>query len=145
MGLSWAGANRRAGFPDTGARRLPTDSAKPVNQILERSRRASLTDSGITVAMVAHLAEGGETVCVATNRLRDDDGAGAPKSLVVPVHGYERIEGTMIPIKGEVEWILPEGGLNLWRAVSRMRNTRTHGSGVCRHGAMKPLHHRRAR
>jgi hypothetical protein len=81
----------------------------------DRSARASLTDSGITVTMVAHFAEGGEIVRVEADRLREVDGTGVPTPFVGHVHGYQLIDGMMIPVEGEVAWILPEGTLNFWR------------------------------
>jgi len=81
----------------------------------DHSARASLTDAGITVSMVAHFAESGEIVRVEADRLRDVDGVGVPTPFVGRVHEYERIDGMMIPVAGEVEWILPEGRLDFWR------------------------------
>jgi hypothetical protein len=81
----------------------------------DHSARASLTDSGITVSMVAHFAGSGEIVRVEAERMRDVGGVGVPTPFVGEVHSYERIDGMMVPVAGEVAWILPEGRLDFWR------------------------------
>jgi hypothetical protein len=93
---------------------LPSQGVRWV-AIDDRSARASLTDAGITVSMVVHFAPSGELVRVEADRMRDVDGMGVPTPFVGHVHGYQRIDGMMIPVEGEVEWILPEGRLNFWR------------------------------
>jgi hypothetical protein len=84
-------------------------------EIDDRSARASLTDSGMTVSMVAHFAETGEIVRVEAVRMRDVNGSGVLTPFVGHLHEHARIDGMLIPIAGEVEWILPEGTLQFWR------------------------------
>jgi hypothetical protein len=93
-------------LPSQGVRWEPIDDS---------SARATLTDSGFTLSMVVHFGGQGEIVRVEANRMRDMDGVGVPTPFVGRVHQYERIDGMMIPIRGEVEWILPEGRWNFWR------------------------------
>jgi hypothetical protein len=81
----------------------------------DSSARATLTDSGLTLSMVVHFGDRGEIVRVEANRMRDVDGAGVPTPFVGHLHEYQRIEGMMIPVSGEVEWILPEGRWKFWR------------------------------
>ena len=81
----------------------------------DRSALASLSDSGVTVSMVVHFADGGEIVRVEADRMRDVNGVGILTPFIGHLHEYARIDGIMIPIRGEVEWILPEGTLRFWR------------------------------
>ncbi|HEV2130256.1 MAG TPA: DUF6544 family protein, partial [Longimicrobiaceae bacterium] len=81
----------------------------------ESSARATFSDSGITLSMDVHFSEQGEIVRVEAERMGDVNGKGVPTPFVGHVHEYKRIHGMMIPVTGEVEWILPEGRLNFWR------------------------------
>jgi hypothetical protein len=93
-------------LPSQGIRWEPIDDS---------SARATLSDSGITLSMDVHFGEQGEIVRVEAERLRDVNGHGVPTPFVGHVHRYERVDGMMIPIEGEVEWILPEGRFSFWR------------------------------
>jgi hypothetical protein len=81
----------------------------------ETSARATFSDAGITLSMVVHFAGTGEIVRVEADRVRDVDGEGVPTPFVARVGEYRRIDGMMIPVAGEVEWILPEGRFAFWR------------------------------
>jgi hypothetical protein len=81
----------------------------------DRSARATLSDAGITLSMEVHFGDNGEIVRVEADRLRDVNGTGVRTPFVVRIHGYRRIDGVMIPVEGEVEWILPEGRWQFWR------------------------------
>jgi hypothetical protein len=93
---------------------LPSQGVRwePIN---ETSARATLSDAGITLSMVVHFAGTGEIVRVEADRIRDVDGEGVPTPFVARVGEYRRIDGMMIPVAGEVEWILPEGRFAFWR------------------------------
>jgi hypothetical protein len=81
----------------------------------DRSARATMRDAGITVSMVVHFAGTGEITRVEADRMRDVGGVGVSTPFVGHVHAYERIDGMMIPVAGQVEWVLPEGKLDFWR------------------------------
>jgi hypothetical protein len=57
----------------------------------------------------------GEIVRVEAERMRDVGGTGVPTPFVGHVGEYARIDGMMIPVAGEVEWVLPEGRLMFWK------------------------------
>lgn len=80
------------------------------------SARATLTDHGIVVSMVAHFAPGGEIERVEMLRYRDAGGVGAPTPFEGRFRAYRRIEGMMVPTEGEVAWLLPEGRFDYWKA-----------------------------
>jgi hypothetical protein len=83
------------------------------------SARASITDSGITVSMDVRFGTRGEIVEI--NALRHRDLAG--EQVLTPWRGvfgdYQRVEGMMVPGRGEVGWILDGAWLPYWRG----RNT----------------------
>jgi hypothetical protein len=83
--------------------------------IADTSARAILTDAGITLSMVVHFGEQDEIVRVEADRMRDVDGAGVPTPFIAHVGEYGRVGEMMIPVVGEVEWILPEGRFSFWR------------------------------
>jgi hypothetical protein len=76
---------------------------------------ATLTDSGITLSMTVHFGASGEIVMVEADRVRDVNGEGVPTPFRGRVWEYEKIDGMMIPVAGEVEWLLPEGVWAFWR------------------------------
>jgi hypothetical protein len=81
----------------------------------DSTARASLSDSGITVEMDVHFASDGTIERVEMLRYRDVDGVGVRTPFVGRFRDFQRVEGMMIPMEGEVEWLLPEGRLNYWR------------------------------
>ncbi len=93
-------------LPSQGVRWEPIDDS---------SARATFSDSGITLSMDVHFGEQGEIVRVEAQRMRDVDGVGVPTPFVGHVREYQRVDGMMIPVDGEVEWILPEGRWSFWR------------------------------
>jgi hypothetical protein len=93
-------------LPSQGVRWEPID---------DTSARATLSDAGTSLSMVAHFGEQGEIVRVEADRLRDVNGQGVPTPFIGRVREYQRMDGMMIPVAGEVEWILPEGRFAFWR------------------------------
>jgi hypothetical protein len=81
----------------------------------QNSARATLSDSGVTVSMDVHFAPTGEITRVEMMRYRDVDGVGVQTPFIGYFHRYEELDGMMIPVEGEVEWVLPEGRLKFWR------------------------------
>jgi hypothetical protein len=94
-------------LPSQGVRWEPLDDS---------SARATLGDAGMTLSMDVHFGDDGSIVRVEANRMRDANGAGVPTPFVGRVHDYTRVDGMMIPLSGEVEWILPEGVWTFWKA-----------------------------
>jgi hypothetical protein len=81
----------------------------------DRSARATLSDAPITLSMDVHFGEQGEIVRVEAQRMRDVDGTGVLTPFVAHVREYQRFDGMMVPVAGEVEWLLSEGRLAFWR------------------------------
>lgn len=82
----------------------------------DKTARATLTDSGVSVSLDFRFNEKGEIVRVYTPaRYRDVDGQGVPTTWEGHFRSYDRVDGVMVPREGEVAWILPEGRLTYWR------------------------------
>jgi hypothetical protein len=81
----------------------------------DSSARATVTDAGITVTMDVHFGAAGEIVRVEAERMRDVDGRGVPTPFVGYYSDYQRVDGMMVPMEGQVEWLLPEGRHDFWR------------------------------
>jgi hypothetical protein len=77
--------------------------------------RVTLTDGATTVSLDAHFTPKGELESISTMRYRDVNGT----PVLTPWFGthtdYQRIEGMMIPTRGEVAWVLPAGPAPYWR------------------------------
>ncbi len=93
---------------------LPTErlSWEPVDA---DTGRVTLTDEGITVALDVHLGPRGEIVRATGMRHRMIDGATVLTPWVCHYRDYARTAGMMVPMAGEVEWLLPGGPLPYWR------------------------------
>lgn len=82
----------------------------------DKRAMATLTDSGITVSVTITFNDAGliETVR-SEERYREVDGA----QIATPWEGrfwdYERQDGMLVPLSGEVAWLLPEGPKPYWR------------------------------
>jgi hypothetical protein len=81
----------------------------------EASARVHFQDGELTLSVDVFFGERGEIVRVEAMRMRDVDGVGVPTPFVGYFRDYQRIDGMMIPVAGEVEWLLPEGRLDFWR------------------------------
>jgi hypothetical protein len=80
-----------------------------------RTARASLSDSGHTVAVDFTFGDAGEITRVSTQRYR----AVGKESVLTPWRGYftdyEPMDGMMIPGSARVEWAPPSGRFEVWR------------------------------
>jgi len=81
----------------------------------DSTARAFIEDGGMTLSMDVHFAADGGIARVEAMRMRDVDGTGVPTPFHARVSDYQRLDGMMIPVAGEVEWILPEGTWTFWR------------------------------
>lgn len=83
----------------------------------DTSARASLSDGVTTVTLEFQFdAQGLITIARAAARDRLVDGQAVPASWLAHVWGYELREGMLVPLRGEVAWILPDGPAPYWRA-----------------------------
>jgi hypothetical protein len=76
----------------------------------------TLTDGPTTVAVDAHFGPNGEIVRVTADRFRDVKGDGVLTPWEVTLGDYARSGEMMIPMTGEVSWLLPAGRFSYWRA-----------------------------
>ena len=81
----------------------------------ENTARVTLADRGTTVSCDVDFSEHGEIVRVSAMRYRDAGGASELTPWVGRFRDYRRFDGMMIPMWGEVEWVLPEGPFPYWR------------------------------
>ncbi len=81
----------------------------------ERSARAILTDGPNEVSLVFHFKISGEIVRATGQRYRMVDGAYLPTLWSARYWDYQRREGMLIPLQGEVAWDLPEGQFVYWK------------------------------
>lgn len=82
----------------------------------DSTARASLTDSGITVSLTAHFGDDDLIRRVEMMRYRDVNGTGVPTPFIGHFSDYRRVDGMLVPLEGETEWILPEGRFPFWKA-----------------------------
>ena len=93
---------------------LPRDgiSWQPLD---ENTAHVTLIDGDTTVSCDVNFGEHNEIVRMSAMRGRDMGG----KFELIPWVGhfsdYRRVDGMMIPMRGEVEWVLPEGPAPYWR------------------------------
>lgn len=76
---------------------------------------ATLTDGRTTAALNVHFGGHGEIVRIEAMRYRDVDGAPVLTPWVGHFSDYQRANGMMIPMSGDVEWVLPQGPSPYWR------------------------------
>ena len=81
----------------------------------ENSARATITDGATTVSLDAHFGERGEIERISAMRHRDVKGTPVLTPWMGHSRDYQRVNGMMIPMSGEVEWLLPERRLPYWR------------------------------
>jgi len=82
----------------------------------DRSARATLTDRGTKVSMVAHFGPAGEIVRITADRYRDVGGRGVLTPWIIELGDYVRTSGMMVPTSGSAGWELPEGRFEYWKA-----------------------------
>lgn len=94
-------------LPDQGVRWTPID---------DTSALAGLRHHGVEVSLEFRFNQVGEITRVFTpERYREVEGAYQPTPWEGTFGRYEVREGLLIPIEGEVAWILPEGRFSYWR------------------------------
>ena len=81
----------------------------------DSNARVTLTDGATTVSLDAHFAPSGGLESTSTMRYRDVDGTPVLTPWVGHHTDYVRMDGMMIPTRGEVAWVLPEGPVPYWR------------------------------
>lgn len=99
----------------------------------ERSARAHFTDGPLTLSMDVFFDDDGGIARVEAMRMRDVDGVGVPTPFVGHFRDHRPVDGMMIPMEGEVEWVLPEGRLTFWRGrivAAEFRFAAPEGSGA---------------
>jgi hypothetical protein len=82
----------------------------------DRAARATLTDRGTRVSMVAHFGPAGGIERITADRYRDVDGRGVLTPWIIELGEYTRTGGMMVPMTGSVAWELPEGRFEYWNA-----------------------------
>jgi hypothetical protein len=94
---------------------LPRDgiSWKPVD---ENTARVTLVDADTTVFCDVNFGEHGEIVRISAMRAGAPNRKFALTRWVGRFGDYRRVGGMMIPMSGEVEWVLPEGPRPYFRA-----------------------------
>ncbi|HEX5819250.1 MAG TPA: DUF6544 family protein [Gemmatimonadales bacterium] len=94
-------------LPSQGVRWAPIDST---------SARATLTSGGTTVSLDFHFgADGLVERIYAPARGRDVAGTSVPTPWEGRWLAYAERGGVLVPVRGEVAWILPAGPLPYWR------------------------------
>lgn len=82
----------------------------------DRSARATLGVGATRVSLDLRFGADGLVESVfAPDRVRDVSGRGVPTPWRGRFSGYERRDGVLLPLAGEVEWLLPEGPQPYWR------------------------------
>ena len=81
----------------------------------ENTARVTLTDRATTVSCDVSFGARGEIVRVSALRARAAGGTLVSTPWVGRFSDYRPVEGMMIPMSGEVEWVLPEGPLPYFR------------------------------
>ncbi len=85
------------------------------NAIDDSTACATIKDGTNTVSVNFHFASDGRIERISGLRYRDVDGVG----VLTPWQGnfseYQRVSGVMIPMSGDVAWILPDGAAPYWR------------------------------
>ena len=81
----------------------------------ERSARVTLRDGAELASLDVEFGAAGEIERVSTLRYREVGGALVLTPWGGRFRAYTRIQGMMIPTEAEIEWVLPEGPLPVWR------------------------------
>ena len=94
-------------LPDQGARWEAVDDS---------SARVTIEDGGLSLTMLFRFGTDGLiTSALAEDRMRTVGTSAVPTEWEGRWSSYERRDGMMVPIVGEVAWILPEGRKPYWR------------------------------
>ena len=82
----------------------------------DASARLTLVDEDVSVLLVVHFGAGGLIESVHSDgRYRDMDGTQIRTPWEGRFWNYEERDGMLIPLDGEVAWLLPEGRRPYWR------------------------------
>jgi hypothetical protein len=81
----------------------------------DSTARATLVDGATRVSLDFRFAPDGRVTGTRGERLRDDGGRSTLLPWVGRHEDYERVQGMMIPRRGEVGWIMPDGPFAYWR------------------------------
>lgn len=82
----------------------------------DSSARVTLSDGGLSLTMLFRFAADGLIVSArAEDRMRTVGNTAVPTEWEGRWSGYERRDGMMVPMQGEVAWNLPEGRKPYWR------------------------------
>jgi hypothetical protein len=82
----------------------------------EKSARATLQVGEVSVSLDFHFADDGLVQRVFTAaRSRDVDGTSVPTPWQGRFRDYARRSGMLVPLSGEVEWLLPHGPQLYWK------------------------------
>jgi hypothetical protein len=96
-------------LPSQGMRWEPID---------DRSARATLIDGNVRLSMTFHFGADG---LIETIRAEDRGRTVGDKVIPTPWEGrmfdYQRRNGLLVPVQGEVAWLTPEGRLPYWRGT----------------------------
>ncbi len=94
-------------LPSQGVRWEPID---------ERSARATLVDGRLTLSMTFRFGDDGLIAAIrADRRGRTVDGKIVPTPWEGRFSNYQRRDGLLVPLDGEVAWLTPQGRLPYWR------------------------------
>jgi len=93
-------------LPSSGVQWSPVD---------DDSARATLTDRDTTVSAVFYFGPRGEIARVNAQRYRDVDGTAVLTPWVGHFRDYRSIQGMMVPMYGEVAWIVRGGIMAYFR------------------------------
>jgi len=77
--------------------------------------RATLTHHGLSAWVDFHFGATGEIVGISAKRYRDVRGTPVMTPWVGRFWDYVRVDRMMVPSRGEIAWVLPEGRSPYWR------------------------------
>jgi len=81
----------------------------------DSTARATLLDGGTTASMEVRFGPAGEIVRVSAMRFRSVAGTDVLTPWVGYFRDYTRVAGMMVPLQGEVGWLLPDGWFPYYR------------------------------
>ena len=79
--------------------------------------RATLRDGAVAASVDFHFDDAGLLASVTADRFRVVNGVSTLTPWLCAVSNYQRHDGILIPIEGEVSWLLPQGNHPYWRAT----------------------------
>jgi hypothetical protein len=93
---------------------LPRDGLAwmPIDEL---TARATVRDGPVSASVDFHIDTRGAITRVTTERYRLEKGKAVLTPWVGRFADYRRVNGVMVPMRSEVEWILPDGARPYWR------------------------------